>query len=247
MRASSARQPCPAAGTIVADRRALAAAPQPLEPGAARARARRSRRRPAAAAACPRSRAARAPPGPAAAPAAARAGAGCSCPPPRPRAGRRATPHRRAHRARPPARARPTIDSPSGSSAGTSFAECTAMSTSSRSSASSISFVKRDLSSGPAPRSPEVVIGTSSTSASSSSATSRACASASALPRVPSRSVKRRRGGGAARLELGDLRGRALVARRGGRRARAARARSGRRPPRRPSPSAAAWARAADG
>ena len=40
----------------------------------------------------------------------------------------------------------PTIASPSGSSAGTSFAECTARSISPASSASSISFTKRDLS-----------------------------------------------------------------------------------------------------
>src|SRR5207237_810771 len=80
----------------------------------------------------------------------------------------------------------PTIARPSGSRLGTSLAECTARSTSSRSSASSISFTKRDLS--PATRaSPEVRMGTTSTSASSSSATMRACASASALPRVPGR------------------------------------------------------------
>src|SRR5207248_3282692 len=84
----------------------------------------------------------------------------------------------------------PTIASPSGSSPGTSLAEWTARSTSLASSASSISLTKRDLSSCTAPRSPEVVIGTSSASTPSSRSASRISplwASASALPRVPIR------------------------------------------------------------
>src|SRR3954466_11078343 len=85
------------------------------------------------------------------------------------------------------------------------------MSISPASSASSISFTKRDLS--PIElaavllvSSPEVVISTSVTSPPSSSATCPACASARALPRVPNRKLKPGSAPlAAARLERRDL------------------------------------------
>ena len=92
---------------------------------------------------------------------------------------------------------------PGASSPGTSLALWTARSISPASSARSSAPVQRDLSpgsiagvpprSGPGAsraRSPAVVISTISVSAPSRSATQRACASASALPRVPIRRLK---------------------------------------------------------
>ena len=79
-----------------------------------------------------------------------------------------------------------TTSVPSASSIGTSFALCTATSISPASSARSSAPVQRDLSPTSRARSPAVVISTSSAGSPSRAATQRACASASALPRVPS-------------------------------------------------------------
>ena len=79
-----------------------------------------------------------------------------------------------------------TIAVPPASSPGTSLAECTARSMSPRTSASSIASTQRDLSPAARPASPDVRRTTTS-APSSRSATQFACASASALPRVPMR------------------------------------------------------------
>ena len=183
-------RPGPAAGTKSSQdsARRLAAAAQPLE-----ARRREHDRvalalARACAAACRRCRAAPPPRGPRARDAAAPCGAATTCrraPLARARPARR---RRRARRAGRRARGREAMTSPSASSPGTSLAECTARSISPCSSARSSSATQRDLSPPGAPRSPAVTISTSSPPP-SASATSRACASASALPRVPMRSV----------------------------------------------------------
>ena len=193
-RASSGERALPGGGHELArarrrPRRAGPGAPGPRPP----ARARRPRPRRACAAACRRCRAARRPRGPRARRAAARRGAGCWCPPGRPAASAASAaapqidvarigalgdrhqlePRRPAPRARPWPSARRCRSRPS-------------------SSARSSSETQRDLSPSAAPRSPQVVIVTSSALVPSRSATQRACASASALPRVPMRISARR-------------------------------------------------------
>ena len=183
-------------------RRAARRSPRGRAARVRRRRARSRRRRPPRAGAdgCPRSRAARGCAGRAAGRAARRGGGRSPCPRRRPPPARRARTRRRARRAGRRARAPRRWRGPSGRSPGTSFAEWTARSMSPARSASSISLTKRalsEVSGAPARRSsPEVRIGTSSTSPSRRSATQPAWARASALPRVPSRIVTARGCGG---------------------------------------------------
>ncbi len=116
-----------------------------------------------------------------------------------PRAGAPARPARRLRTARPRgarARGRASSASPAASSPGTSLAECTARSIRRRSSASSSSTPSATCPAPAAPRSPPVSDGTISQPAQQLRATSPACASASALPRVPIRISARDGGAG---------------------------------------------------
>ena len=147
-RASSARRPGRAPGTIASASSGapLVAAPEPLEPGAREHDRVEVALRELAAGACRRCRAARRTRGRAAARAAARGGAGSPCRRARPRRSSSSEPAPQSASRGSARSGTPTIASPSGSSPGTSFAECTARSTRRASSASSISFTKRDLS-----------------------------------------------------------------------------------------------------
>ena len=163
-------------------RRARAAA-------APRARARSHLRHPrrACAAGCRRCRAARRPRDRRARRGSEPPGASCWCRSSRPRQAQRAPRRRRSRRARSARAGIATSSRPSTGSVGTSLAEWTATSIRPSSSARSSSETHLDLSLTLSPRSPDVVIVTISASGPSSRATDSACASASALPRVPIR------------------------------------------------------------
>ena len=195
-RASSASVPCPGRGhqRVGVECGGAVVASEPREPGECEHDRVEPRRRRACAAACRRSRAAPRRRGLAARQQLPRAGAGCSCRRARPGAARRARRRRRARRARPRGAGTPAITSDVGQLAGHVLRGVHGEVDLAVASSARLEFAstQRRLSPTPAPRSPAVATVTSSAcvpASASGAATQPACASASALPRVPIRSA----------------------------------------------------------